>query len=126
MNKIIVSLTVLTFLLIGVAVYAQGPVQKSDGFIPCGGYYKVGYGYHGQMMRETCKGQYQKFLDETAELRKELHTKKFEYFEAIRNPQTPPETISKLEKEIRELKNKVRANAPEGMRKGFKKACWKM
>ncbi len=126
MNKIIISLTVLTFLLIGVAVYAQGPVQKSDSFIPCPGYYKMGYGHHGQMIGEKARGYDQKFLDETAGLRKELHTKKFEYFEAIRNPKTDPETISNLEKEIRELKSKIRANAPAGMRKGFKKACWRM
>ncbi len=126
MKKIFISLTVLAFLLIGVAVYAQGPFQKSDSFMPCAGYYKMGYGHHEQMIRERCAGYNQKFLDETADLRKELHTKKFEYFEAIRNPKTDPETISRLEKEIKELKSKISANAPAGMRKGFKKACWRM
>lgn len=124
MKKVIISLVVVSVLLIGVLAYAQNSVQKADYAVPCTGYYTMGHGYHGQMMRE--KGYDQKFLDETAGLRKELHTKKFEYFEAIRNPKTEPATISKLEKEIRELKDKIRASAPTGMHQGFRKACWRM
>lgn len=50
---------------------------------------------------------YQKFLNETVDLRKELHNKKFEYFEALRNPKTKTETITKLEKGIQELQSKI-------------------
>lgn len=126
MKKILISLTILTVVLIGVSVYAQGPFKTSDGFVPCAGYHKMGYGYHGHMMRGADSGYDQKFMDETAGLRKELHLKKFEYSEALRNPKTDPETISKLEKEIQELKSKIHSQAPQGMRKGFNKACWRL
>ncbi len=53
----------------------------------------------------------QKFLDETTDLRKEHHNKKFEHFEATRNPETTTETITKLEKEIAELQNKIHKKA---------------
>ncbi|MEW6003172.1 MAG: hypothetical protein AB1638_11065, partial [Nitrospirota bacterium] len=68
----------------------------------------MGPGYYGQP--EEC----QKFLDETSGLRKELYNKRYEYFEAYRNPKTSPETIVKLEKEIRDLQEKIYAMAPRG------------
>jgi hypothetical protein len=55
---------------------------------------------------------YRKFLNETVDLRKEIHNKRFEYFEALRNPKTKPETITKLEKEIQELQNKIYEKTP--------------
>lgn len=63
-------------------------------------------GYYGQS--EEC----QKFLDETSGLRKELFNKRFEYFEAYRNPKTSPETIVTLEKEIGELQEKMHVKGP--------------
>jgi hypothetical protein len=45
----------------------------------------------------------QKFLDETRETRKKLHNRKFEYFEAMRNPEAKREDILKMEREIRDL-----------------------
>lgn len=51
--------------------------------------------------------RHQRFLDDTADLRKELHSKRFDYFEAIRNPETKRETIIKLEREIQELQRKI-------------------
>jgi hypothetical protein len=74
-----------------------------------GGHMGPGYGGH---MQGSTDGYDQKFLDETADLRKELHNKKFEYFEANRNPKTDTETITELEKEIRELKEKIFEKAP--------------
>ena len=68
----------------------------------------MGPGYYGQS--EEC----QKFLNETAELRKELYNKRYEYSEAFRNPNTTPETTAKLEKELRELQGKIHAKAPQG------------
>jgi hypothetical protein len=58
----------------------------------------------------------QNFLDQNADARKELNSKRFEYFEAVRNPKTTPETVAKLEKEIRELQEKIYSKAPQG--------CW--
>lgn len=45
----------------------------------------------------------QKFLDETKDIRKKMHSKKFEYFEAIRKPDTSPDAILGLEKELYDL-----------------------
>jgi hypothetical protein len=59
---------------------------------------------------ETC----QKFLDSTADMRKELHQKRFEYFEATRSPGSSPESTAGLEKDIRDLHLKVISQAPHG------------
>ncbi len=70
----------------------------------------------------------QKFLDETRDLRKQLHDKRFEYFEALRNPKTTPETIEKLEKEIYNLQQKLIAKAPRtpyGYRGFGPGGCWR-
>ncbi len=68
-----------------------------------------GYGgYHGY------SPECQKFYDETAGLRKELHDKRFEYFEVIRNPKSTGESADKLEKEIDDLQDKIYAKAPLG------------
>lgn len=56
----------------------------------------------------------QKFYDDTAKLRKELHDKSFEYFEVLRNPKTTGETAMKLEKAIKDLQEKIYAEAPLG------------
>lgn len=70
----------------------------------------MGPGYYQQ--NEAC----QKFLDETAGMRKDLHSKRYEYFEAVRNPKTTPETVANLEKELRDLQGKIYEKAPQG--------CW--
>lgn len=49
----------------------------------------------------------QKFLDETTKLRRELHAKKFDYFEAARNKKTPAEEITRLENEMVELRTRI-------------------
>jgi hypothetical protein len=67
-----------------------------------------GYGMgHGMMGGCAHDEEQQNFLDETADLRKELHGKKFDYFEAIRKSDTKPETISRLIVEIRDLQKKI-------------------
>jgi hypothetical protein len=70
----------------------------------------MGRGYQGQ------SPECQKFYDETAGLRKELHNKEFEYFEAARNPKTTGEALMKIEKEVREFQEKIYAKGPIG--------CW--
>ncbi|MDD5007453.1 MAG: hypothetical protein PHU49_11240 [Syntrophorhabdaceae bacterium] len=69
-----------------------------------------GYGQGGQ--NEVC----QKFLDDTAGLRKELHNKRYEYSEALRNPKATSESIASEEKAIRNLQEKIYAKNPQG--------CW--
>lgn len=58
--------------------------------------------------------QMQKFLDETRELRKEIHMKQFEYFEALRNPKTSRETLEGLQKQLNDLMLKLQKKSPYG------------
>jgi len=55
--------------------------------------------------------KYQKFLDETKDLRKKLHDLRFEYGEMARNPTTTIEDRNKMEKEILDLQQKIREKA---------------
>jgi hypothetical protein len=113
MKKVLAGLTVIALLAIGTFAYAHGTGRW-------GGGHMGGYGYGGHMMEPgygthmygSGGGYDQKFFDETADLRKELHNKKFEYFEAIRNPETDTETVTKLEQEIREIQEKIYEKAP--------------
>ena len=97
--------------------YGMGPGMMGDyGMGPgmMGGYgggyggYGMGPGYYNQS--EEC----QKFLDGTSGLRKELHDKRFEYTEALRNPKTTSETDARLRKEIDELQGEISKKAPIG------------
>lgn len=141
MKKLLVALTVVGVLVIGAGAFAFGPGWFG------GGHMMGGTGYGGMMMGPGMMGGYgmgpgmmgwsgtnrgygydQKFLDETRDLRKELHEKRFEYFEALRNPETTPETVTKLEKEITELQQKLHEKAPRtAFRGGFGTTgtpCW--
>ena len=50
------------------------------------------------------KPEVREFLDETRDLRKELHLKRFEYIEALRNPDTSKETLTKLRLDMKKPK----------------------
>jgi len=92
--------------------YGMGPGMMGGYGSGYGGYGMgpgmMGSGYYNQS--EEC----QKFLDETSSLRKELHDKRFEYMEALRNPKTTEETDAKLRKEIDELQGKIAQKTPLG------------
>jgi hypothetical protein len=110
---------------LGQGGYGMGPGMMGPGY---GGYgmgpgMMRGYGGYGMGPGMMWGGgnynqseQCQKFMDETAGMRKDLHNKRYEYFEAVRNPKTTPETAAKLEKELRELQGKIYEKAPQG--------CW--
>ncbi|MFZ5907077.1 MAG: hypothetical protein ACOYVJ_06660 [Nitrospirota bacterium] len=83
--------------------YGMGPGMIGD-------YYGRGPGYYQRS--EEC----QKFFDQSAELRKELNEKRFEYAEAMRNPKTTGESLAKLAKEIYDLQGTIYSKAPRG--------CW--
>ncbi len=108
MKKAVIGLTLVTLVLIGVVVYAHSPGWWGPG----GDMMGPGYGGHMMSWGGPGYGYDQKFLNETTELRKELHNKRFEYFEALRNPETTKETITNLEKEIGKLQDKVYEKAP--------------
>lgn len=50
----------------------------------------------------------QKFLNDTVELRRVMHQKQFEYMEAQRSPNTTGEQLAELEKQMTELRLKLR------------------
>lgn len=106
MKRLVLGLTLIFLIAIIAVAYAQGPGMMGGGMMGQG---MMGPGYY---QSEEC----QKSLDETAALRKELYNKRYEYFEAYRNPKTSPETVVKLEKEIREIQQKIYAKTPQG--------CW--
>ncbi len=56
--------------------------------------------------------EYQKYMDDTTGLRKKLHNKKFDYFEAARNSKTTRGELLKIEKEIRDLQWEMYEKAP--------------
>jgi len=119
MKTFIAVLAVAALVVIGAMAYAH-----DTGAGGWGERYMMG-GYGGHMMGPGYSGSMAdtKFLDETAHLRKELHEKKFEYFEASRNPETDPAALTKLEKELYDIQSKIREKAPRGSYKGYGR-CW--
>jgi hypothetical protein len=141
MKTFIVVLSAAAVLGIGAMAYAHGTGAGGwgGGYMMGPGYggYMMGAGYGGHMMgpgyggammgwRGPGYGTDTKFMDETAGLRKELHDKKFEYFEASRNPETDPGRLTKLENELAELQTKIREKAPRGNYGGYAGygRCW--
>jgi|Deesub1362B_J571_1020462.scaffolds.fasta_scaffold00139_9 hypothetical protein len=112
MKKVVVSLAVVTVLGLSALAFAHGPGWWSGSHMMGPGMHTTGWNCGGG----ACFGPYgydKKFLDETRELRKQLHDKRFEYFEALRDPNIKPETITKLEKELSELQQKLYEKAPK-------------
>jgi len=94
MKKIFMGLMGLTLLLISVAAFAH-PRGMMEGRT-------------GQVSAEQ-----QKFFDETRELRKAMHDKRFELMEAYRTADPDEKKIDGLEKEIAGIKEKIQAKAKE-------------
>jgi hypothetical protein len=111
--------------------YGMGPGMMGGMMGPgmMGGYGMMGsgmmgdYGMMGRMrgmmgagsygMQGLDPAAYQKYLNDTRELRKKLHDKKFDYFEAARNPDIKRESLMKLEKEILDLQWELYEKAPK-------------
>ncbi len=73
-----------------------------------------GYGHDRRMMDPESEKQYKelveknnRFLDETRELRKKLHTLKFEYHEALRSTPEPDEKLDEMKREMFDLQLKI-------------------
>ena len=78
-----------------------GPINK-----------KSWYDYEkGHMMMQQSRAC-QEFLDETVEPRKELNDKRFAYHEAIRDPKSTTDDVTKLENDLKELQDKISARRP--------------
>ncbi len=124
MKKLIAAIAVVSILAVGAIAYAHGNGAWGGGHMGGQGYGgHMGQGYGGQMMGQAYGGHMmggygsgygtdQKFLDETTDLRKELHNKRFEYSEAARDPKTDTDALAGLEKEIYELQAQLHKDAP--------------
>lgn len=95
--------------------HGMGPGMMRQGMMGGRG---MGHGMMGPGMMgrgyQSQSPECQKFFDDTAGLRKELNNKRFEYFEAVRNPKTTGEALAKIEKEVRDLQEKIYAKGPIG------------
>ena len=94
MKKIFIGVIGLTLLLIAAVAFAH-PRGMMEG-------------KSGQVSAEQ-----QKFFDETRELRKAMHDKRFELMEAYRTAEPDEKKIDGLEKEIAGIKEKIQAKAKE-------------
>lgn len=131
MKNLALAASVVSILAIGVLAFAHGPGGWGGGQMTGPGYYgghMMGPGFGGHMMGSGGPGYGadRDFLDETVELRKKLHDKRFEYFEARRNPETDAGTLTGLEKEIREMQDKIYEKAPRTFYGGYGGygRCW--
>jgi len=116
MKKLAVAIALVSILAIGTLAHAHGNGTWGNGNMG-------GQGYGGHMTGQTY-GRYmtgdfgagprtdRKFLDETTDVRRKLHNKRFEYSEAARNPKTTADNLAKLEKEVYSLQDKVHEKAP--------------
>lgn len=86
----------------GMGGYGQGmgPGMMGPGqWGGCGGWYPGAKGEYAE--------KYNKALDETQELRRKLHALKFEYNEALRNPEIPTEKKQEMAQELHELNEQI-------------------
>lgn len=136
MKGLILGISIVSILALGTLAFAQGMGGWSGGHMTgqghMSGYGMMGSGYgsghmgpgYGGHMGGRTSPVYensqadQKFLDETADLRKELHNKRFEYAEASRNPDTTVGDLRQLEKEIYDLQSRINDKAP-GTGRGY-------
>ena len=109
MKKMIFVVTVALIFAAGGFAYSHGP-----GYNGSGGGHMMGQGKGGHMMARGGENveDNQKFLDETRDLRRDLHNKRFEYMELTRNPDTSSDALEKLEKEIFGLEDRIQEKAP--------------
>ncbi|MDH5298878.1 MAG: hypothetical protein OEV91_07655 [Desulfobulbaceae bacterium] len=72
-----------------------------------------GYGRGYERQEGPSEEEYNKFMDATAELRKKIHDKQFEYMERRRNPKASREELQKMEKELFELRQQMHEKGRE-------------
>jgi hypothetical protein len=88
----------------GGQMMGPGMMGGNFGSCPCGAWFGQNY---------QNNDAYQKFMDDTVDLRKELNNKRFEYSEMMRNPNASPEDRSSLEKEIFNLQQQLQEKASQ-------------
>ena len=110
MKKTIIALGLVVLMLFGVAyVYAQGQ-----------GYGRMGWGHEKwssltQEQQTKFQELRKKFIDETAQLRSAIVTKRQELRSLWTDPKADPLAIQEKEKELRSLQDQLRDKASQSM-----------
>ncbi|MEW6375541.1 MAG: Spy/CpxP family protein refolding chaperone [Thermodesulfobacteriota bacterium] len=118
MRKTIIALGLVAVMLLGITyVYAQGP-GFGHGYGMMHGQEHRGYARLSSLTPEQ-KAQFQelrqKFIEETAQLRGALLTKRLELQSLWTNPKADPKAITDKEKELRDLQNQMRDKVVQNM-----------
>jgi hypothetical protein len=126
MKTLLVGITVVSILALVTFAFAHGTGGWGGGHMMGPGYgggHMMGPGY-GHMGGWTGQGYEtsqtdQNFFDKTADLRKELHEKRFEYFEAQRDPKTTNKALAKLEIKIYGIQENIYEKSPRTAYRGY-------
>ncbi len=96
--------------MMGYGGYGHGYGMMGPGMMGYGeNYHSRGYGWNAPQGVSSEKEQ--KFLNDTVQLRKQLNDKRFDYFEARRNPDTTRDQLIAIEKQIQDLQDKISEKA---------------
>lgn len=129
MKTILAILAVVSILVVGTLAFAHGTGGWGRGHMGMGYSGHMDQSYGGHMGRGYGKGggpgagADKEFLDKTVDLRKALHDKKFEYREASRNPETTNRELTEIEREMFDIKSKIKEIAPRSAYSG-NGPCW--
>jgi len=123
MKKILIGSVLLVGLATGFA-YAHGNNWNGYRMMGDGDYYGMGYGHMGPQMMggnwdidcpgagwfsrsENRQEDYQKYLDQTSNLRRQMNELRFNYMEASRDPNTNRKTLSTYEQQMDDIQAKI-------------------
>ncbi len=130
MKTILAIIAAVSLIAVGTMAFAHGTGKWGGGRMGGYGNHMMGSGYGGHMMgpgygRGGGPGLKadQEFLDKTVEMRKALHSKKFEYREAVRDPETTNKELTRIEKEIFDIQTNIREIGPRSAYGGYG-PCW--
>jgi len=123
MKKTVVALMIIAVLGFASVALAHGPGGYGGGMMGYGNHMGYGGGYGNHMgYGPGYSDESKEFLEKTADLRKELNTKRFEYSEAIRTGDE--KKAEKLAKELDELSEKIYKDAPRTAAGAYGRGCW--
>jgi len=87
----------------------QGRGMQGNGMMGQGNWNNMGCNgmMGGSMMNQMTPNQQQSFMDATTELRQKMIDLRFAYREAMRNPNTDPKELAKIEKQMLDIRSQM-------------------
>jgi len=87
----------------------QGRGMQGGGMMGQGNWNNMGCNgmMGGAMMNQMNPNQQQSFMDATTELRQKMVDLRFDYKEAMRNPDTDPKELAKIEKQMLDIRSQM-------------------